>query len=252
LDLFEIEQQIYDTAVKRIAEVGENGVIMLEEYEALTKQYGKLIKQLRKTLSFADKTSTELHEANMVLEEKAYMDALTSIHNRRYMELNLKRVVKSLARSHGVLSVLMIDVDYFKKYNDFYGHGMGDDCLKIVAKTLAGEMHRADDFVARYGGEEFVAVMPGADEAGVDRVGAKLLDCISALKIAHAKSGVAEHVTVSIGSATVYPIYGDRYVDYIHCADKALYRSKLDGRNRYTRNEFIRPEDENDVKANAV
>jgi diguanylate cyclase (GGDEF)-like protein len=218
--------------------------VPVEDYAALTKQYGKLLKQLRRATKFADKTSIELHESNLDLEDKVHYDALTGIYNRRYMEESLQRIVKSSARSGKALSILLLDVDYFKKYNDFYGHGMGDDCLKVIAKALSGAVMRADDFAARYGGEEFIVVLPEADKAGADLVGKSLLECARGLCIPHKKNEVADHVTISIGATTVHPVRGDKYTDYIQFADEALYMSKQNGRNRYTYKDYNRETEE--------
>jgi diguanylate cyclase (GGDEF)-like protein len=242
MDIFEHEQGIFDLAVKRTEEAFKS--VPVEDYAALTKQYGKLLKQLRRATKFADKTSIELHESNLDLEDKVHYDALTGIYNRRYMEESLKRIVKSSARSGKALSILLLDVDYFKKYNDFYGHGMGDDCLKIIAKALSGAVMRADDFAARYGGEEFVVVLPEADTAGAELVGKALLENIKGLCVPHEKSEIADHVTASIGSTTVQPMRGDKYTDYIKFADEALYMSKQNGRNRYTYKEYNRETEE--------
>lgn len=232
MDIFEHEQQIFDDAVKRAAKAGVN--IVTEEYVALTKHYGKLLKQLRRATKFADRTTIGLHESNLDLEDKVHYDVLTGIYNRRYMEESLTRIVKSAARFGSCVSLLILDVDYFKKYNDFYGHGLGDECLKAVASALSKALMRADDFVARYGGEEFVIVLPGTEAAGADRVGKALLECVQALRIPHEKSDVADHVTISVGGTTVYPNRGDKFTDYIRVSDEALYMSKQNGRNRYT------------------
>jgi len=236
LDIFEHEQQIHDDALKRAAEAYKS--VPVEDYEALAKQYGKLLKQLRRATKFADKTSIGLHESNLDLEDKVHYDALTGIYNRRYMEESLQRIVKSSVRSGKVLSILLLDVDYFKKYNDFYGHGMGDDCLKAIAKALSGTVMRADDFAARYGGEEFIVVLPETDEAGAELVGNLLLESVRGLCLLHEKSDIENHVTISIGSTTVHPMRGEKYTDYIKLADEALYLSKQNGRNRYTYKEY--------------
>jgi diguanylate cyclase (GGDEF)-like protein len=242
MDIFEHEQGIFDLAVKRAEEAFKS--VPVEDYAALARQYGKLLKQLRRSTKFADKTSIELHESNLDLEDKVHYDALTGIYNRRYMEESLQRIVKSSARSGKALSILLLDVDYFKTYNDFYGHGMGDDCLKVIAKTLSGAVMRADDFAARYGGEEFIVVLPETDTAGAELVGKSLLECVRSLCIPHKKSEVADHVTISIGATTVHPVRGDQYTDYIKFADEALYISKQNGRNRYTYKEYYRGTEE--------
>jgi diguanylate cyclase (GGDEF)-like protein len=132
------------------------------------------------------------------------------------------------------MSVFMIDVDYFKKYNDTYGHEQGDVCLRSVARALAGSISRANDFVARYGGEEFVIVLSDTDEAGARAVAQKALENVQRLNMPHANSTVAPFVTVSIGITTGVVAYGQSQEEYLKRADEALYMSKQGGRNQYT------------------
>ncbi|MCL2683923.1 MAG: GGDEF domain-containing protein [Synergistaceae bacterium] len=170
----------------------------------------------------------------MDLFTKANYDALTGLYNRRYMENNLQRVTALLSRSNGLLSVLMIDIDYFKKYNDTYGHEQGDVCLKKVAGALACSITRANDFVARYGGEEFIAVLPNTDKDGARIIAQKLLENVRLLNLPHAKSNVAEYVTVSVGVTAGVATHKQSWEDYSKRADEALYMSKQNGRNQFT------------------
>ena len=166
--------------------------------------------------------------------EKAYYDFLTGIYNRRFLDENLERLLKTLSRSGSVLSLMMIDIDFFKRYNDTYGHSGGDICMKIVAETLSKSITRADDFVARYGGEEFVVVLPNTDEYGACLIAEKLLQSIRDRNIPHEKNDAANCVTISIGVTTGKTEYTQNAEDYIKRADEMLYISKQDGRNRYT------------------
>ena len=166
--------------------------------------------------------------------EKIYYDPLTGIYNRRFLDENLERVIKSLSRSGGNLGFMMIDIDFFKKYNDTYGHSEGDNGLKIIAETLSRNITRADDFVARYGGDEFAVVLPNTDECGVCLVAEKLLKSLRDRNIPHEKNDAAHSITMSIGVITGKPKYTQNAVDYIKRADELLYVSKQDGRNRYT------------------
>ena len=166
--------------------------------------------------------------------EKAYYDALTGINNRRYFDENLKRLLKTISRSGSVLSLLMIDIDFFKKYNDTYGHSEGDNCLRIVANTISKCITRTDDFVARYGGEEFVVVLPNTDEKGACLIAEKLLHNIQLRRIPHEKSDIADYVTISIGVVTGKTDRMQNMDDYIKKADEMMYASKQGGRNRYT------------------
>lgn len=165
---------------------------------------------------------------------KANVDALTGIYNRRFMENNLERVMEMLSRANAMLSVLMVDIDFFKKYNDTYGHEQGDVCLQAVSRAMTSGIMRVNDFAARYGGEEFVAVLPNTDENGAKIVAEKLLDKICGLNIPHEASTVAPFVTVSVGVTSGRVEYGQSWKDYIKRADEALYQSKNSGRNRFT------------------
>jgi diguanylate cyclase (GGDEF)-like protein len=166
--------------------------------------------------------------------DKIFYDPLTGIYNRRFFDENLKRIIKSLSRSGGLLSLIMIDIDHFKGYNDHYGHMAGDDCLKEVAATLTGTITRGDDFVARYGGEEFVVVLPNTGEGGARLIAEKLLENIRNRNIPHEKNEAADRVTVSIGVAFGHVDHTQSGDDYIKRADEMLYASKQGGRNRYS------------------
>jgi diguanylate cyclase (GGDEF)-like protein len=234
-DLFEKEQQFYDNALNRVTKVREGAQFDIAEYAKITKEYGKLLKKLRRFAQLAGKVTTDAHEGNLDLNDKVQYDALTGIYNRRYIEDNLQRVIKSMVRSGGgLLSILMIDMDFFKKYNDTYGYGEGDDCLKSVAKVIAASVMRPDDFVGRYDGEEFVVILPNTNEKGACVMADKILEGVRTCGIPHKKNKAADCVTVSIGVTTAnidLPCDGD---DYIKRADEALYMSKGSGRNKYT------------------
>ncbi|MCL2121439.1 MAG: diguanylate cyclase [Clostridiales bacterium] len=163
---------------------------------------------------------------------KANYDALTGVYNRRFMEILFRRYMEFLFRSNGYLSVLMVDVDFFKQYNDLYGHQEGDHCLQAVAKAITGSLTRSTDFVARYGGEEFLAVLPNTDAAGACRIADVILDKVRRLSIPHAGSTAAEYVTVSVGVTTGKVVYPQDWLAYIKIADDAMYSSKQNGRNR--------------------
>ncbi len=171
------------------------------------------------------------------LETKAdriYYDPLTGIYNRLYLDETTKRVFAQLSRSQSMFSVMMVDIDYFKKYNDTYGHGAGDTCLVAVAGALKSCITRTEDFVARYGGEEFTVILPYTDEDGAKLLAGKMLKKVRECGIPHEKSDAAACVTVSIGVATGIAEYPIEAEDYIRLADEMLYRSKNEGRNRYT------------------
>lgn len=167
------------------------------------------------------------------LEKLALVDGLTDIPNRRALDDMLQRECGRSAREGYSLAVLMIDIDHFKAFNDHYGHGAGDECLRQVAQALAAALHRPGDFIARYGGEEFCILLPDCDSQGAIQVAEHLRDAIETLAIPHAYSSVAKHVTVSIGISVHQTKGGDTCPPTIHReADEALYTAKTHGRNR--------------------
>ena len=162
--------------------------------------------------------------------ELAYVDALTGINNRRSFEKQLKVEWSRAKRRKEPLSVIMVDIDYFKNYNDTHGHQMGDQCLTDVAALLQGVLMRPGDIIARYGGEEFVAIL-SADSEGAQVIGNKMQAVVESAGIENSGSPVNRGLTISVGVATDYPskeLYAD---ELIARADKALYQAKKRGRN---------------------
>lgn len=168
-----------------------------------------------------------------MLEQVAMQDGLTQIPNRRSFDQRLKEEWGRLSRNGQSLALLMIDIDHFKAYNDHYGHGAGDECLRRVAHALHRVPHRPMDLVARYGGEEFAALLPETDTQGALHVAQRMLSEVQALGIEHAYSEVAPQVTISIGAAVHSPAHPKHSAEHLkHAADQALYRAKAGGRNR--------------------
>jgi diguanylate cyclase (GGDEF)-like protein len=172
--------------------------------------------------------------ANVFIRTEVDYDALTGIYNRRFFDNNMKRVISLLSRSSSLLSIMMIDIDFFKRYNDKYGHLEGDKCLKIVAQTLSQSIKRANDFVARYGGEEFIVILPNTDEQGARLIADKLLGNIRNCNIRHEQNDAADCVTISIGVTTGKVTCTHKADDFVRKADELLYKSKQGGRNRYS------------------
>jgi diguanylate cyclase (GGDEF)-like protein len=160
------------------------------------------------------------------------VDGLTGIANRRQFDATLEAEWRRSARTQAPLSLLMIDVDCFKGYNDRCGHLAGDECLRRVAGALAGQPRRPADLVARYGGEEFVVVLPETPAEGALQVAESMRGAVQALGLAHPCSLAGPQVTVSIGAATRIPVTGQSPSSLVTYADKALYRAKRGGRNR--------------------
>ncbi len=196
-----------------------------------------LMEQLAAQLAIAIQQAglyEQLQQVNQELERLAAVDDLTQVANRRRFDELLNREWQRLARSKAPLSLILGDVDYFKRYNDTYGHRAGDMCLAQVAQALSGAARRATDLVARYGGEEFVMVLPNTDRAGAVRVAINLQAAIEALQIPHKASDVGDFVTMSLGIATTIPRTDRVPAELVEVADRALYQSKLRGRNRYS------------------
>ncbi len=165
----------------------------------------------------------------------AYKDGLTGLNNRRSFDERFSQEWRRAQRQLQPLSLLMIDIDEFKKYNDAFGHQQGDVCLKSVAGALAAGLRRPADFVARYGGEEFAVVLPETSSEGAAVMAEQLLRTVEALGLAHARDAMRPTVTVSVGHATFEPRRDDteptRASDLIRAADSALYQAKRSGRN---------------------
>lgn len=176
---------------------------------------------------------SELEEKNAELQRLSSQDGLTELANRRTFDEFLQKEWTRASRESTCLSLILIDIDHFKTYNDNYGHQGGDSCLRKVAQTLDETVGRPSDLVARYGGEEFVVVMPSTDEEGAVRIAALLRENVAAMAEPHAYSSTADHVTISLGVATVKPTVDMAPERLIHNADEALYEAKEQGRNRY-------------------
>jgi len=175
---------------------------------------------------------TAQKEAQDELQRLATRDGLTSVANRRSFDDTLNTEWRRASRESRALSLLMVDVDYFKRYNDTYGHQGGDDCLRRVAEAMTGVVKRASDSVARYGGEEFAILMPATEPDGALIVAERIREAVEALALPHAGSEVADHVTVSIGVASMQSTNSGVPAQLIAAADAALYRAKHAGRNR--------------------
>ncbi|MBF0421543.1 MAG: diguanylate cyclase [Magnetococcales bacterium] len=181
-------------------------------------------------------THLGLQRKMALLERMVSLDGLTEIPNRRSFDVVREREWARGLRTGEPLSLIMMDVDQFKQFNDHYGHSGGDRCLQRVARALAGCVHRPGDLVARYGGEEFVAVLSNTDATGAMQVGEQLRQAVSALAIPHSLSTVATHVTISLGVATMTPSATTTLEQLQQTADALLYEAKRQGRNRLCAN----------------
>jgi diguanylate cyclase (GGDEF)-like protein len=195
---------------------------------------GQLSMIISKSTLYKDllETKERLEAANRELESLASADGLTGVANRRAFDSGLEREWRRAERARSPLSLLLIDVDFFKPYNDRYGHAAGDDCLRGVAATLAVGARRAGDLVARYGGEEFGVVLTDCSDESARQLAERLRERIAGLALPHDASEVAPHVTISVGGATAMPRSGATAGDLVRAADEALYEAKRTGRNR--------------------
>jgi diguanylate cyclase (GGDEF)-like protein len=173
-----------------------------------------------------------LRDQALELRSQTFSDGLTGIANRRHFDLAMEREQRRAKRSGIALSMLMIDIDFFKAYNDHYGHQQGDDTLIRVAAALAGLLQRPLDLIARYGGEEFAVILPDMDSAGGARFAETLRQKVTQLAIPHAAASGAQYVTISIGVATQAPQNPVEVAELIGAADRALYTAKRSGRDR--------------------
>lgn len=177
------------------------------------------------------RTHIHLKRKTDLLDRMASIDGLTEISNRRSFDITLEKELRRIARSGAFLSLILSDIDFFKKYNDYHGHAQGDICLRRVAKALADCANRSGDFSARYGGEEFAVILPETDLDGAITIAEKIRTTVAELNISHAASTVADHVTLSLGVATVSGSQDISPVDLIMAADDFLYQAKKSGRN---------------------
>jgi two-component system, chemotaxis family, response regulator WspR len=174
----------------------------------------------------------QLMETNLELQRLTKIDGLTGVSNRRYFNEYMEAEWKRAVRSKQPLSILMIDVDHFKLYNDTYGHVAGDEVLKKIAQCIKLGFRRSTDLAARYGGEEFAVILPETPFFGIQRLAEKLCKAVEALDLVHTASRSANCVTISVGGATMIPQRGDSLFPLVDAADKCLYEAKKGGRNR--------------------
>ncbi len=199
---------------------------VLENFRDITEQ------------KMAEKTRKMAHDE---LKRLATIDGLTDIANRRTLDECLEKEWRRLTREKGELAFVLCDVDFFKKYNDTYGHQDGDECLKAVARVLDASVQRPADLVARYGGEEFAVVLPNTDLKGAVCVAENIRSAVMDLKIAHRSSDAAPVVTLSLGVACTRPATSQLMEVLLTTADQALYDAKETGRNRVASRMVVSP-----------
>jgi diguanylate cyclase (GGDEF)-like protein len=234
-------QLLEDKVAERTAHI-ETQKAALEEKNRELQARNATISALNQCLRNENKerrsAERELQKANEELQRLATVDGLTQIANRRRFDACLESECQRLLRDKTPLALILCDIDYFKVFNDRYGHQAGDVCLQRVAQAIAGALRRPTDLAARYGGEEFAVVMPHTDAQGAIKVADSIRQAVADLQIPHQGSQVAEFVTVSIGIATAMPFHKISPSSLIKIADGALYQVKNNGRNGIVQIEF--------------
>ncbi len=213
--------------IELIARV-RSAITLKREMDKRKKREHELIERERELLEI----NRLLELANQSYLKSSAMDGLTGIPNRRYFDQYLEMEWDKAVKIPKVLSIIMIDIDYFKGYNDNYGHQAGDDCLVKIATTLKNALTQSTDMLARYGGEEFVALLPGIKIDDARSIALQMKEKVENLRIKHEYSKVAPHVTISAGVADDIPKTRGEWGTLIKKADNRLYEAKKDGRNR--------------------
>ena len=198
----------------------------------MQKQVEEQNVRLQHEITERKRVEAELEKSNRELARLASFDGLTRIANRRYFDHCLEKEWGRLARQKAELSLILCDIDFFKRYNDTYGHQIGDDCLKKVAQTIRRAIKRPADLVARYGGEEFVVLLPQTDLNGAVKIAEDIKREVRDLQIEHVKSDVSPYVSLSMGICTMRPDQETLSAEIVAVADRALYQAKKTGRDR--------------------
>ena len=225
VDKLKKESEIYrlrNIELKQKNEIIESKIMQL----AVTNE--RLSNEISKRIEL----QAHLEQANKKLEHLSYVDELTEIPNRRIFNKVIKEQWNRCLQEAMTLSVILLDIDYFKNYNDNYGHLQGDECLRKVAKALEGSIKNPFDFIGRFGGEEFGIILPETDYEYSVSIAEQMRISVEALQINHEYSSVSRYITISLGVATVLPQKHMHYNELIYASDKQLYRAKQEGRNR--------------------
>ena len=221
--------------IKILQQTVNEKTLQLKEKNQLLEQEIKQCRIMEAALSDSEteyrRMAENLEIANYKLQQLANSDGLTGLANRRYFDRYFQQEWKRLLREEAPLSLIMCDVDFFKSYNDTYGHQLGDECLRQIAIVLKETVKRPSDLAARYGGEEFIILLPNTDLEGVTHLAKQIHLKIKSLNIPHINSDVSDCVTISLGLAVTIPQFNQSPQSLIAAADEMLYKAKLAGRN---------------------
>lgn len=228
----ESEKVLFDNCVNSTSFVTLSWVISSVMYKSRMSDFNnsKIIQEKSDELQ---KINKRLEEANHALARLSYTDSLTNVFNRSFFDRKIKAEWNRCRRDRIHLSLIMIDIDYFKEFNDHYGHQAGDNCIRQVAGVLSGCAKRSADVVARYGGDEFAVILPGAEKGNALEFSELISKQVEQLAFPHAYSAVSNFVTLSLGIKTLIPSNESSIEEFIWDADKALYQAKKD------RNEIV-------------
>lgn len=237
--LFYSDRKVPDKEMKRLSQEEAVLAVSSQRSDAEVEMQILCLYHLRRKidlLQFSEahwhETSLLLKEMNAQLEELSNVDPLTNLSNRRHFDEVLQVEWKRALRHESPISVLMLDIDFFKRFNDTYGHLAGDDCLQQVAACLKAQLRRPSDLLARYGGEEFVVLLPQTDEMGAQIVAESLRRGVEGLEVESGGEPLAGQISISVGVATLRPRADLRPESLVDQADQALYQAKETGRNR--------------------
>ncbi|MDQ6989895.1 MAG: diguanylate cyclase [Mariprofundaceae bacterium] len=228
---------VEDKDILRGIEAGGDDYITKPASQVMIQAKVQAMQRIAKMSQKLIKTSAKLQKANQKLQSLSLLDGLTQIANRRCFDTTLHQEWSRAVRNQTSLSLMLIDIDHFKLYNDCYGHQQGDACLIEVAQTLKKHRKRPSDLVARYGGEEFVVIFPDCKAEALQGIAQQLCNTIQDLNIPHADSPTHACISISIGVSNQTPQRGSNQEQLIKAADLALYKAKREGRNRVCYND---------------
>ena len=231
---FEQEASAHDNGTQALLKmIGKLYHVLSSQNAELAKANSRLEERVAQRTRELACANDDLQQANTRLEAFSRTDGLLQIANRAHFNDRLEQVCADAVQQQKPVGLLMIDVDFFKRYNDSYGHQAGDACLQAVAKAVQQATRRSTDVVARYGGEELVVILPDADALYTAVVAERVVAAVAALELEHQASDAAPHVTVSAGATSQMLQSADAAAALVASADAALYRAKGAGRNRW-------------------